>query len=244
MAPGKPPPGRAKGMHHPPKSDLNKPPKLQRFTEKAAASGVLSRHNQEERVDDRSKTRNNAQDMASRPVVSNSKRVKHRSVDAVFPELPLDCEPKAIITVQPDVIRPALFSPDFDFTECSNGEISTSPLIDYDELCDSGKRGAISSSPLRDCDELRDAESISVVSYPVEETRWEDEIVETILSGRCCERSCSGPSVSSRSVTFSDEERNAADSWSSCASYNPGDCDSLSDSPAINFPVTNPVSSP
>lgn len=253
-SPGKPPPDRAKGkgshgIHHLPKSSLlshskllkeesfNKP-KLQRFTEKAAASGVGV-------CTDRLKTGNAAQDQSGEPVVSNSKRTKQsqaRSVDALFPELPLEScestETRQPVLFSPDPVGRVLFSPDFDFTECT--EISASPLIDYDELCDSGEYGkerqGISGSPLIDCDDLRgENESISVVSYPVD--HWEDEIVETILSGRCCERNCSGPSISSRSVTFSDEERNG-DSWSSCASYNPGDCsDSLSDSPRINFQV-------
>lgn len=259
-SPGKPPPDRAKGKgHHLPKSSLlshskllkesesSNKPKLQRFTEKAAASGVGV-------CTDRLKTGNSAQDQSGEPdFVSISKRTKQsqaRSVDALFPELPLEsCE--STETRQPVLFSPdcestetlqpvgrVLFSPDFDFTECT--EISASPLIDYDELCDSGEYGkerqGISGSPLIDCDDLRgENESVSVVSYPVD--HWEDEIVETILSGRCCERNCSGPSISSRSVTFSDEERNG-DSWSSCASYNPGDCsDSLSDSPRINFQV-------
>jgi len=213
-----------------------------------------------EAVGDRLKT-GDAEDMASRsdePVLSNSKRVKQsqaRTVDALFPELALDCEPKETAIRLHRPVERVLFSPEFDFTEYSNGDpmqISTSPLIDYDELCDSGEYGkGISSSPLIDCDELRglgggasitipESESTSVASYPVGEIRWEDEIVETILSGRCCERSCSGPSISSRSVTFSDEERNE-DSWSSCASYNPGDSDSpsdaFSDSPRTNLQV-------
>lgn len=302
MAPGKPPPDRDVKARHPKgsssldaQSDLPKhpSPKLQRFTEKAAAGGVIlskpkagipklkqaDTSSKPEGVDDRLKKRNNtnAEDMATSQnsksdelAVASFKRGKQlqseharaRSADALFP----DCELKEDLQTDIRLHRPVervLFtlSPDRDHL------ISTSPLIDYDELCYSGEYGkeggiileGISSSPLIDCDELRglggsstnhnnnsaeNEESISVSeSYQVEEflapdeVRWEDDIVETILSGRCCERSCSGPSISSRSVNFSDDERNE-DSWSSCASYNPGDCDSSIDiSPRTNFEV-------
>lgn len=60
-----------------------------------------------------------------------------------------------------------------------------------------------------------------------DDLNWEeDDCVEQRVDSPSlfCElRSCSGPSISS--VSVDDDDRNG-DAWSSCASYNPADCDS------------------
>ncbi|XP_024376686.1 uncharacterized protein [Physcomitrium patens] len=124
---------------------------------------------------------------------------------------------------------------------CTLGRISTSPLVDYEELRCS--QDVLSTGPLTDCQKLRASRPGSAAYVETEihtelvdreffaagsdSILWEDDIVETILSAPCCERSCSGPSISSRSVS-SDVEDERNDAWSSCASYNPADHDSPS----------------
>lgn len=135
---------------------------------------------------------------------------------------------------------------DYSSGVCMLGRLSDA-LVDYDELpClgEYGKEaGGLSGSPLIECEELRSlggsgppASSAEEQSIPSEvcqaqeagggdDLRWEDERV--LLSGRCCERSCSGPSISSESLPSDVEDERNGDSWSSCASNNNlGDCHS------------------
>ena len=207
-----------------------------------------------------------------------NKHASMRSVDDVFPELPLekpnldskkktteaDEESLSLNRPTPRVlifgqgfsqtlsfslaakveleIRFPLVLPLIDFSSGAcmlAGRLSVS-LLDYDELPCLGeyvKEAGLSSSPLIDCDELHSLEdsgppvsisaeekSIPSEIVEVDDLRWENEIVETTLRGQCCERSCSGPSMSSESLP-SDDERNG-DSWSSCAYNNLGGCNS------------------
>jgi hypothetical protein len=186
----------------------------------------------------------------------HNKHARAPSVDDVFPELPFEfenCKEKCDgamervlwgqgLSSSPDQISS---SPLVDYSSgvCMLGRLSDA-LVDYDVLpClgEYGKEaGGISGSPLIECEELRNlggsgppASSAEEESIPsgvcqaqeagvVDDLRWEDERVL-----RCCERSCSGPSISSESLPSDVEDERNGDSCSSCASYNNlGDCHS------------------
>jgi len=129
--------------------------------------------------------------------MAKSKHARARSIDDVFPELPLDSN--AAFTDAPVPISAEVLKPPVVASEAMCEQVF---LVDLQEFFAAGP----------------------------DELMWEEDerrVHSPELSGLFCERSCSGPSVSSASVDVSDvdDERNG-DAWSSCASYNAADCDS------------------
>lgn len=143
-----------------------------------------------------------------------SKHARARSIDDVFPELPLELNSFSSCPCETDTPTDTPMS----------GGFSGSPLR--------GKCDKVVTSPLESC-ELLTEEVFHVdlqeffAADQADDASWaEDETVEQRVSSPLSERSCSGPSISSVSVVSDvDDERNG-DDWSSCASYNPADCDS------------------
>ena len=153
-----------------------------------------------------------------------SKHARAQSVDEVFPELPFDFD-------YPSPFTSSICGMDMTMSDEQQVSDSLSRSIQlmfgqgfthFDHFTDSVKRRSDWSSS--GCEEA---------NSPVDEFGWVREILvdqQRVSSplGGCCERSCSGPSISSVSVdAISDvEDERHGDAWSACVSYNPADCDS------------------
>ncbi|KAG0576602.1 hypothetical protein KC19_5G093100 [Ceratodon purpureus] len=168
-------------------------------------------------LDDRLNLENLATQNACRIV---SKHARARSVDEVFPELPFDFDHSNTFTSS---------KCETDMTMCDEQQISDASLSQsiqrmfgqgfshFDHFTDCG--GGVSR-------EIEWNSSPMIGSEGATEEILEQR-VRSPLCARSCERSCSGPSISSGSVDASDvDDERQGDDWSSCASYNLADCDS------------------